>query len=121
MIGLGTDIIKTSRIEAALSRHGDRFVHRILSAGERVRYRPGDVHFLAKSFAAKEAVAKALGTGFREGIGWRHIIIERDTLGAPVVRLEGAAAKRLIKIGGKRVLLSIADEYDCALAHAAVV
>ena len=118
MLGIGTDIVAIARVEAVFSRRGQRFVARILAPQERLPGMTG--RQLAKAFCAKEAVVKALGTGFRLGIGWQDIVISRNALGAPTVALQGAAARRLEALGGRQVLLSIADEKAYAVAYAIV-
>ena len=123
MIALGTDILEIARIEAVLERQGERFVQRILTAEEQLEY---EVHaqgkrLLAKRFAAKEAVAKALGTGIGRGVSWQDICIEHDDKGAPLVELSGGAAEVARRLGGSRVLLSLADEKDYVVAFAALI
>ncbi|AQA18477.1 holo-ACP synthase [Halioglobus japonicus] len=120
MIAIGTDILKFERIDEVLGRLGDRFVERILTPEERVEYvassRPGNL--LAKRFAAKEAVAKCLGTGIGRGVSWQDICIVHDENGAPGVVLSGGALEVARTRGGARVLLSLADETDCVVAFA---
>ncbi|KZX58855.1 holo-ACP synthase [Halioglobus sp. HI00S01] len=120
MIAIGTDILKLERIDEVLGRLGDRFVERILTPEERVEYaassRPGNL--LAKRFAAKEAVAKCLGTGIGRGVSWQDICIVHDENGAPGVVLSGGALEVARTRGGARVLLSLADETDCVVAFA---
>ena len=115
--GIGVDIVKLKRIEAVHQRFGDRFARKVLSAEELVA---GSINssFIAKRFAAKEAIAKALGTGFRAGITMPSITIKKNSLNEPQVSLEGAAAERLRVIGAKQVLVSIADEVDLVVAFA---
>jgi holo-[acyl-carrier protein] synthase len=72
--------------------------------------------FLAKRFAAKEAAAKALGTGIGRGISWQHMHIEHDEMGAPLLIFSGAAAQRQADLGSQIAHISIADELDQALA-----
>ena len=120
MIAVGTDIIKFERIDDVLERLGDRFVERILTPQEREEYaassRPGNL--LAKRFAAKEAVAKSLGTGIGRGVSWQDIRISHDDNGAPLVTLTGGALDVAREKGGSRVALSLADEVDCVIAFA---
>ena len=116
MIGIGTDIVAIARVEAVLNRQGQRFVNRILAPEERRASLNG--RHLAKAFCAKEAVVKALGTGFRLGIGWHDVVISRNALGAPTVVLRGAAAERLAALGGQQVLVTVADEKAYAVAYA---
>ena len=103
-----------------LERLGDRFVERILTPEEREEYtassRPGNL--LAKRFAAKEAVAKSLGTGIGRGVSWQDIRISHDDNGAPLVTLTGGALDVAREKGGSRVALSLADEVDCVIAFA---
>ena len=120
MIAVGTDIIKFERIDDVLERLGDRFVERILTPQEREEYaassRPGNL--LAKRFAAKEAVAKSLGTGIGRGVSWQDSRISHDDKGAPLVTLTGGALDVAREKGGSRVALSLADEVDCVIAFA---
>ncbi|RLQ21503.1 holo-ACP synthase [Seongchinamella sediminis] len=120
MIAIGTDILKFERLEQTVDRLGDRFVQRILTPEERDEYaasaRPQNL--LAKRFAAKEAVAKALGTGIGRGVSWQDIRISHDEHGAPLVSLSGGALSVAREKGGSRVALSLADEVDCVIAFA---
>ncbi len=118
VMSIGTDIVSTARIEAALERTGRKFAQRILTEFEMVQFDAVShkAAFLAKRFAAKEAAAKALGTGIGRGISWQQMHIEHDELGAPKLILSGAAAQRQIDLGSQKAHLSIADELDQALA-----
>lgn len=116
--GIGTDLVEIERVAAVIERHGVRFANRIMTPAEMARCDVADSRALAKAFAAKEAVAKALGTGFQQGVGWQDIEVSRDELGAPVVTLSGAAAARMIDLGGSRMLLSLSDERSQVLAFA---
>ena len=120
IIGVGTDIVLVSRIEGALGRQGERFARRILTDAELERFRAHSqpARYLAKRYAAKEAVLKALGTGLAMGMSWHHMQIDNDSHGAPLVVLSGAAAERLQQGGGGRMLLSLSDEREQALAFA---
>ena len=116
--GIGVDMVKVSRIRAGLERFGDRYARRILSVSEfeefqRARRRDS---FLAKRFAVKEAVAKALGTGFRDGLTLRQISVVHDALGKPEVRCSGRASELLEASGIGESHVSISDEDDYALA-----
>lgn len=97
IIGIGTDIIDIRRIERSIERFGDRFVTRVFSPVERAkaesRLRFADT--LAKRFAAKEACAKALGTGIYRGVIWRDLQVVNLQGGKPVMKLAGAALERL--------------------------
>ncbi|UXD89326.1 holo-ACP synthase [Thalassolituus hydrocarboniclasticus] len=120
MIAIGTDLLDSSRIGQALERHGERFVQRILTPAEQTLYRSraNPLNFLAKQYAAKEALAKALGTGIAKGVGFQQLEILRDELGAPQVLLHAAAAERLQFLGGQRALVSLSDEGDWIQAFA---
>lgn len=120
MIAVGTDILRFDRIEAVVARQGQAFVCRILCPQEQLEYaaskRPENL--LAKRFAAKEAVAKALGTGIGRGVSWQDICIEHSEQGAPLVTLSGGALRVATQRGGSRVALSLADEADYVVAFA---
>jgi holo-[acyl-carrier protein] synthase len=121
-IAIGTDIVEIQRIASALERQGDKFVQRILTEREIAEYqaRGNSVAFLAKRFAAKEAIAKALGTGIGRGISFQHMIVSNNSDGAPQVQLQANAAERLKQLGGTNVLLSLSDEKNYALAYVAI-
>ena len=91
IVGVGTDIVQINRIEETLERLGEAFVARILTPAERLEFQSSaNPHrLLAKRFAAKEAVGKALGTGIGQGISWQHIEITHNDIGAPSLRLSG--------------------------------
>lgn len=126
ILGVGVDLVHVPRVECALARFGARFARRILdpeefgefealpaetsSSGQRAR-------FLAMRFAAKEAAAKALGTGFRGGVAPRQFGVRRTGLGAPFLVVNGRAAETAAARGSSATLhLSLADEKDYALA-----
>ncbi len=122
IIGIGSDIVDMRRIARLLERHGPRFLHRVYAPLERqvAAGHADPVPYLARRFAAKEAVAKALGTGFRQGVGWTDIAIVSDDLGAPKARLSGRAAARLQRITPPEhvavIHVSLSDEPPHALA-----
>ena len=121
-IAIGTDIIEIKRIADALERQGDKFVQRILTESEIAEYRGrgNSVAFLAKRFASKEAIAKALGTGIGRGISFQHMVISNNAEGAPLAELHENALERLKQLGGNKVLLSLSDEKNYALAYVAI-
>jgi holo-[acyl-carrier protein] synthase len=121
-IAIGTDIVEIQRIANVFERQGDKFVQRILTESEIAEYqaRGNSVAFLAKRFAAKEAIAKALGTGIGRGISFQHMIVSNNSEGAPQVELQANAAERLKQLGGSKVLLSLSDEKNYALAFVAI-
>lgn len=122
IIGIGNDLCDCRRIEAALHRHGQRFLNRIFTAAEQERAftRSHPVATLAKIFCAKEAVVKALGTGMTKGIQWRDIEITRKSHTPPQVLLYNHAAqefqKRLPEGTKGHIYLSLTDEWPYAQA-----
>jgi len=122
IIGIGTDLVDIRRIEGTIARHGDRFIHRIFTANERelAESRADRAATYAKRFAAKEACAKALGTGFRDGVFFRDLGVENLPSGRPTMRLAGAALCRLkaiVPAGFEpQIDLAITDEYPMAQA-----
>jgi holo-[acyl-carrier protein] synthase len=118
IVGIGTDIVRIARFEAMLDRHGTRVAERMLSADELVEFaaaaRPA--RFLAKRFAVKEAVAKAFGTGFRDGLSLRHIGVQHDALGKPSLKFYARAEELCARMGVADSHVSIADEHDYAVA-----
>ena len=120
MIAIGTDILEIKRIDDVLGRLGDRFVRRILTEQEQAEYRDSGqpARLLAKRFAAKEAIAKALGTGIGRGVSWHDMQVEHNDSGAPLVRLSGGALEVVQRRGGSRVELSLADEQHYVVAFA---
>lgn len=116
--GIGTDLVLVERIEQALQRHGERFARRILHDSEYQRFvtHRQPARYLAKRFAAKEAAFKALGTGMADGLSWQQLRVLNDARGAPLLELSGRAAELLQAGGGGRLLLSLTDERDHAMA-----
>lgn len=118
ILGLGTDIVEIARIEAAIARYGDRLAQRILSNSEWMQYQNHQqpARFLAKRFAVKEAAAKALGTGIRNGLAFHHFDVFNDALGKPRLQLHEEAMKLAMVMGVTSIHVSIADEqrYACA-------
>jgi holo-[acyl-carrier protein] synthase len=97
IIGIGSDLVDIRRIERTIERHGTRFLDRIFTETERARAerRANRVETYAKRFAAKEACAKALGTGLRRGVFWRDMGVVNLPSGRPTMRLTGGALRRL--------------------------
>ena len=97
ILGIGSDLIDVRRIARTIERHGDRFLDRIFTATERAKAegRARRAETYAKRFAAKEACAKALGTGFRRGVFWRDLGVVNLPGGKPSMQLTGGALKRL--------------------------
>ncbi|TWT44914.1 Holo-[acyl-carrier-protein] synthase [Phycisphaerae bacterium RAS1] len=123
ILGHGVDIVVCQRIERIWREHGERFLDRIFTADER-RYCVGnrsELVRLAGRFAAKEAVLKVLGTGWRGGIEWTDIEVLPDPLGRPLVSLHGQTAKLAAALGIRTVLVSISHAGDYAVASAIAV
>ena len=121
MIGLGSDLIDIRRIEKPLLRFGDRFKTRVFTDKEikKCDKRKESAACYAKRFAAKEAAAKALGTGFRKGVYWRDLEVSNLVSGKPTIIFHGNSEIHLQKIskGDKTVVnLTITDEYPYAQA-----
>ena len=116
--GIGVDIVDVRRIEKSIKRFGDRFINRIL-AGEERRELEGRklASYVAKQFAGKEAVSKALGTGMRVGVHFGCILILRDSYGRPYVELREGAALRQEKLAIGDIKISLSDERDYAIAY----
>ena len=122
ILGIGSDITDVRRIAKVIERHGDRFLDRIFTAAERARAegKKNYVETYAKRFAAKEACAKALGTGLRAGVWWRDMGVVNLPSGKPTMELTGGALRRLQAITPAghepRIDLTIADEGPMAQA-----
>ena len=122
ILGLGNDIIDIRRIEQTIDRYGERFLARVFTATERAKSeaRAGRVASYAKRFAAKEACAKALGTGLRRGVFWRDMGVINMRSGRPTMLLTGGAAEQLNRITPRgleaRVDLSLTDDFPLAQA-----
>ncbi|KPJ97023.1 MAG: hypothetical protein AMJ55_00700 [Gammaproteobacteria bacterium SG8_15] len=116
--GIGTDIVQVSRFVDSLARHGDRFAERILAESELKTFcsHTQPAQFLAKRYAAKEAAAKAFGTGFRDGLSLRHIIVVNEDNGRPVLQFVEAAQNLIDRFQISSSYLSISDEKDYAVA-----
>ena len=126
IIGIGTDLVDIRRIERAFARHGDRFANRIFTPVERAlaERRGNPAATFAKRFAAKEACAKALGTGFRAGIFFRDLGVVNLASGKPTMALTGAALVRLKSLMPHgleaQIDLAISDEYPMAQAFVVI-
>lgn len=119
IMGVGTDILQIARIEQSLQRT-PKLAERILTSDELKLFaedsRPA--LFLAKRFAAKEAVSKALGTGIGRGVSWHHIQIDKDEYGRPLVTLVEGAEARATSLGITNLQLSYSDEREYIVAFA---
>jgi holo-[acyl-carrier protein] synthase len=125
ILGIGSDITDVRRIAKVIERHGDRFIDRVFTATERALAdrRRNRVETYAKRFAAKEACAKALGTGLRSGVWWRDMGVINLPSGRPTMALTGGAKRRLQAMTPAgheaRIDLTITDEGP--MAHALVI
>jgi holo-[acyl-carrier protein] synthase len=118
IVGIGTDVVSIERIAGVLERHGERFVRRVLTPPERARYertRQKASH-LAKRWAAKEAFAKAIGTGIHPPFTWQSITVTRDPRGAPGIEPSPSMETYLRGRGVARSLLSLSDDAGIAVA-----
>jgi holo-[acyl-carrier protein] synthase len=123
LIGLGSDLCNIERIASSIDRFGDRFINRIFTDIEQAKANRRELTraaTFAKRFAAKEACAKALGTGFRNGVFWRDMGVVNLPSGQPTLHLSGGAAARLAQItpaGHKaQIHLSMTDDHPWAQA-----
>ena len=122
IIGLGNDMIDIRRVERTIERYGDRFLDRIFTETERLKSdaRAARAASYAKRFAAKEACAKALGTGFRQGVFWRDMGVVNLPSGRPTLELTGGAARALARLTPEghevHIDLSITDDFPTAQA-----
>ncbi len=118
IVGIGTDLIEVERIEASFRRFGEHFLERIYTPAE-IAYcqaRKTGAESLAARFAAKEAGAKALGTGISRGVGWRELEVHRLPGRAPELRLHGRAAEIAAALGITRLTLSLTHTRGLAMA-----
>ena len=126
ILGIGSDITDVRRIAKVIERHGERFLDRVFTATERAKAdkRRNRVETYAKRFAAKEACAKALGTGLRAGVWWRDMGVVNLPGGRPTLELTGGAKRRLQKITPvgyeARIDLTITDEGSMAQAFVVI-
>lgn len=118
IVGLGTDIVEIARIESVIERTGDSLAKRILTEKEFLQYQQQakPARFLAKRFAVKEAAAKALGTGIRNGLAFNQFEVTNDELGKPLLHLKGEALKLANSLNATCFHVSITDERHYASA-----
>jgi holo-[acyl-carrier protein] synthase len=118
IFGIGTDIVAYARIESLYQRYGERFAQRILSEIEMDEFakHSNPARLLMKRFAAKEALAKAAGSGLRHPVSMQNITVGHDEQGKPVFAFAAELTEHFYKLGVKRHHLSISDERDVAVA-----
>jgi holo-[acyl-carrier protein] synthase len=124
IFGIGQDVIEIERVAAALARHGDRFVSRVLGPRERAVYESRrrrsaqrGMAFLATRFAAKEAISKAVGLGMRQPMSWRAVEIVNEPSGRPCAIANGQFAA-FLEGRQLRIHVSVSDIANLAVAHA---
>ena len=121
IFGVGIDIVEIQRIKETYSRYGERFARKILSNSELRNFynNKNKISFLAKRFAAKEAVGKALGVGIKNGSILKNIEIKNDLHGKPFVNINNA--KKLNMTEKKEIHISLSDEKKYAVANALII
>jgi holo-[acyl-carrier protein] synthase len=118
ILGTGTDLMEIARMAQSIERFGDRFVQRVFTPSE-IAYcqrKKNAAESFAARFAAKEAGAKALGTGISQGVSWLELEVAREASGKPLLQLTGRAAERARVLGVNRISLSLTHSRDLALA-----
>jgi holo-[acyl-carrier protein] synthase len=125
ILGIGSDMVSIERIEATIKRFGVRFVQRVFSETEKktAEYRAATVETYAKRWAAKEACAKALGTGLRMGVAWKEMSVKNLPTGQPEMKLTGGALARLNQLtpAGHRAKIHVTLTDDHPWAQAFVI
>jgi holo-[acyl-carrier protein] synthase len=119
ILGSGIDLVEIGRIQQSLERYGQRFLNRVYTSAEQaycLRKRKA-AESLAARFAAKEAGAKALGTGISRGVNWLEIEVAREPGGRPTLRFHGRAAEIAARMGVVHAALSITHTADLSMAN----
>ena len=119
VLGLGTDMIEIGRIEESIRQFGQRFLDRVYTPEEIAycqRKKKHAAESFAARFAAKEAGAKALGTGISRGVSWKELEVRREKSGRPTLHLSGRALERASELGIRRLSLSLTHGRDTAMA-----
>ena len=119
VIGIGTDVIEIARVKRSIERFGEAFLRRVYTPEEVaycMRKKKNAAESFAARFAAKEAGAKALGTGISRGVSWTEFAVERERGGRPVLRFTGRAAEWAASLGVARVSLSLTHGREIAMA-----
>lgn len=122
VVGIGSDLISQQRVAAALDHLGDRFARRILTPSEMEVWnsKKQSANYLAKQFAAKEALSKALGTGIAKGVSFQDFEVSRADSGQPLAELSGAAKDHMQRLNGAVAHISLTDEGDLIMAFAVI-
>jgi holo-[acyl-carrier protein] synthase len=123
VLGLGTDLIEIERIQVSIDQFGDRFLNRVFTESEIaycLRKKKHSAESFAARFAAKEAGAKALGTGISRGVSWKEIEVRRQPGDRPTLHLSGRAAERAHSMGVRNIQLSLTHSREVAMAVVSV-
>ncbi len=122
IVGSGIDLVEIRRIQQSMDRHGKRFLDRVYTAAEQAYClsKRNSAESLAARFAAKEAGAKALGTGISYGVSWLEIEVVREPSGRPTLRFQGRAAQFAERLGVVRTAVSITHTADLAMASVVI-
>jgi holo-[acyl-carrier protein] synthase len=118
IVGIGVDIAETARVEKLIAKYGQQFARRILTADELLEFdrRKHSSSYLATRFAAKEAVAKALGTGIGEQFGFHSIQVDNDAQGKPLLRFMDSAVDLIAGLNINNAMISLSDEKHYVVA-----
>jgi len=118
IVGIGVDIAETARVEKLSAKYGQRFARRILTTDELLEFdrRKHSSSYLATRFAAKEAVAKALGTGIGKQLGFHSVQIDNDAQGKPLLRFMGTAVDLIAGLNINNAMISLSDEKHYVVA-----
>ena len=118
IVGIGVDIAETARVEKLVAKYGERFARRILTVDELLEFerRKHSSSYLATRFAAKEAVAKALGSGIGEQFGFHSVQIDNDAQGKPLLRFMGSAVDLIAGLNINNAMISLSDEKHYVVA-----
>ena len=118
IVGIGVDIAETARVEKLSAKYGQRFARRILTTDELLEFdrRKHSSSYLATRFAAKEAVAKALGTGIGKQLGFHSVQIDNDAQGKPLLRFMGTAIDLIAGLNINNAMISLSDEKHYVVA-----
>ena len=123
VLGIGVDIVETTRIQSSIERFGDRFLRRVFTQAERdyCSAMPFPARHYGARFAAKEAVSKAFGTGIGSQIGWRDIEVRRKESGEPYIVLHGSAEALAASLGVRQALISLSHSDNYSVANAILI
>jgi holo-[acyl-carrier protein] synthase len=123
VLGIGVDIVETTRIQSSIERFGDRFLRRVFTQAERdyCSAMPAPARHYGARFAAKEAVSKAFGTGIGSQIGWRDVEVRRKETGEPYIVLHGSAEALAASLGVRQALISLSHSDNYSVANAILI